>query len=130
MQQLPPLDTRVRAAWQTQVAAAVNTPGLLPGDVLGSGTVGRGCILEHGDERWLEVGDEVELEMSRLPDAGLRPEERALLGKVREVLVLLRVQTRELRAYWDKGEKSSADRFHKAREEAGAKLRELLRIGA
>src|SRR2546428_6555807 len=30
MQQLPPLDTRVRAAWQTQVAAAVNTPGLLP----------------------------------------------------------------------------------------------------
>src|SRR5437870_6874632 len=26
----PTLDARVRAAWQTQVAAAVNTPGLLP----------------------------------------------------------------------------------------------------
>jgi fumarylacetoacetate (FAA) hydrolase len=43
--------------------AARNTPGLLPGDVLGSGTVGRGCILEHGDERWLAPGDEVELEI-------------------------------------------------------------------
>jgi hypothetical protein len=72
--------------------------------------------------------DEVELEMSRLPDSGLRPEERLLLGKVREVLVLLRAQTRELRAYWDRGEKPSADRFHKAREESGAKLRELLRV--
>ena len=30
------------------------TPRLLPGDVLGSGTVGTGCILEHGDGRWLE----------------------------------------------------------------------------
>ena len=44
-------------------AAARNTPGLRPGDVLGSGTVGRGCILEHGDGRWLQAGDEVELEI-------------------------------------------------------------------
>ena len=43
--------------------AARNTPGLVPGDVIGSGTVGRGCILEHGDERWLEPGDEIELEI-------------------------------------------------------------------
>jgi fumarylacetoacetate (FAA) hydrolase len=43
--------------------AAANTPGLRPGDVLGSGTVGRGCILEHGDGRWLQPGDEVELEI-------------------------------------------------------------------
>jgi fumarylacetoacetate (FAA) hydrolase len=44
-------------------AAARNTPGLVPGDVIGSGTVGRGCILEHGDERWLAPGDEIELEI-------------------------------------------------------------------
>jgi fumarylacetoacetate (FAA) hydrolase len=44
-------------------AAARNTPGLTPGDVIGSGTVGRGCILEHGDGRWLQPGDEVELEI-------------------------------------------------------------------
>jgi fumarylacetoacetate (FAA) hydrolase len=43
--------------------AARNTRGLQPGDVIGSGTVGGGCILEHGDERWLERGDEVELEI-------------------------------------------------------------------
>ena len=39
------------------------TRGLLPGDVLGSGTVGSGCILEHGDGRWLRPGDVVELEI-------------------------------------------------------------------
>jgi fumarylacetoacetate (FAA) hydrolase len=44
-------------------AAARNTPGLQPGDVIGSGTVGGGCILEHGDGRWLEPGDVVELEI-------------------------------------------------------------------
>ena len=42
--------------------AAENTR-LLPGDILGSGTVGTGCILEHGDGRWLHSGDEVELEV-------------------------------------------------------------------
>src|SRR5205814_6146093 len=30
MRQLPTLDARVRAAWQEQVATAVNSPGLLP----------------------------------------------------------------------------------------------------
>jgi fumarylacetoacetate (FAA) hydrolase len=44
-------------------AAAGNTPGLAPGEVIGSGTVGGGCILEHGDDRWLAPGDHVELEI-------------------------------------------------------------------
>jgi fumarylacetoacetate (FAA) hydrolase len=43
--------------------AARNTPGLVAGEVIGSGTVGRGCILEHGDGRWLAPGDEIELEI-------------------------------------------------------------------
>jgi fumarylacetoacetate (FAA) hydrolase len=42
--------------------AARNTR-LLPGDILGSGTVGTGCILELGDGRWLDEGDVVELEV-------------------------------------------------------------------
>jgi fumarylacetoacetate (FAA) hydrolase len=42
--------------------AARNTT-LRPGDVLGSGTVGTGCILEHGDGRWLQRDDAVELEI-------------------------------------------------------------------
>ena len=44
-------------------AAARNTSGLIAGEVIGSGTVGRGCILEHGDGRWLQAGDEIELEI-------------------------------------------------------------------
>jgi 2-keto-4-pentenoate hydratase/2-oxohepta-3-ene-1,7-dioic acid hydratase in catechol pathway len=41
---------------------------LMPGDVIGSGTVGTGCLLEHGDkrERWLQSGDVVELEIDLL----------------------------------------------------------------
>jgi fumarylacetoacetate (FAA) hydrolase len=51
-------------SWDELLAAAArNTPGLVAGDVIGSGTVGRGCILEHGDGRWLQVGDVVELEI-------------------------------------------------------------------
>ena len=42
--------------------AALNTR-LRAGDVIGSGTVGTGCILEHDDGRWLAVGDIVELEV-------------------------------------------------------------------
>jgi fumarylacetoacetate (FAA) hydrolase len=55
---------RMHWSWEQILAhAARNTPGLRPGDVIGSGAVGRGCILEHGDNRWLEPGDEVELEI-------------------------------------------------------------------
>jgi fumarylacetoacetate (FAA) hydrolase len=51
-------------SWKELLAAAArNTPGLRPGDVIGSGTVAGGCILEHGDGRWLAAGDEVELEI-------------------------------------------------------------------
>ena len=51
-------------SWEQLLAAAArNTPGLRSGDVIGSGTVGRGCILEHGDQRWLSPGDVVELEI-------------------------------------------------------------------
>jgi 2-keto-4-pentenoate hydratase/2-oxohepta-3-ene-1,7-dioic acid hydratase in catechol pathway len=51
-------------SWEQLLAAAArNTPGLQPGDVIGSGSVGRGCILEHGDDRWLRPGDLVELEV-------------------------------------------------------------------
>lgn len=41
---------------------------LYPGEVIGSGTVGTGCILELGQtvHRWLEPGDVVELEVEKL----------------------------------------------------------------
>ncbi len=49
--------------WDALVAHAARNTTLRPGDVLGSGTVGTGCILEQGDERWLRPGDLVELEI-------------------------------------------------------------------
>jgi len=49
--------------WAALVEQAARNTRLLPGDVIGSGTVGSGCILEHGDGRWLQRGDVVELEI-------------------------------------------------------------------
>jgi fumarylacetoacetate (FAA) hydrolase len=48
--------------WERIVERAARNTVLRPGDVIGSGTVGTGCILEHGDGRWLRPGDTVELE--------------------------------------------------------------------
>ncbi|HSO26805.1 MAG TPA: fumarylacetoacetate hydrolase family protein, partial [Anaerolineales bacterium] len=47
------------------IARASQDTYLLPGDVLGSGTVGGGCLLEltAGKGPWLQPGDEVELEI-------------------------------------------------------------------
>ena len=50
-------------SWDAIVAHAARNTRLRPGDVLGSGTVGTGCILEHGDGRWLQQDDVVELEI-------------------------------------------------------------------
>jgi fumarylacetoacetate (FAA) hydrolase len=52
--------------WDDLVEHAARDTRLVPGDVLGSGTVGSGCILEHGDGRWLTPGDVVELEIERI----------------------------------------------------------------
>jgi len=49
--------------WDAILARAAQNTMLRPGDVIGSGTVGTGCILEHGDGRWLRRGDVVELEV-------------------------------------------------------------------
>jgi fumarylacetoacetate (FAA) hydrolase len=51
------------------VARASADVRLRPGDVLGSGTVGGGCLLEIREgtlDRYLEPGDEVTLEIERL----------------------------------------------------------------
>ncbi len=49
--------------WDALLAQAARNTVLRPGDIIGSGTVGGGCILEHGDGRWLQRGDVVELEI-------------------------------------------------------------------
>jgi len=50
------------------IAHASKDVTLYPGDMIGSGTVGTGCILELGEEthRWLQDGDVVELTITGL----------------------------------------------------------------
>jgi fumarylacetoacetate (FAA) hydrolase len=51
------------------IARASADVRLRPGDVIGSGTVGGGCLFEIREEtlgRYLEPGDEVTLEVERL----------------------------------------------------------------
>lgn len=55
--------------WPQLIAHASRDTRLRPGDVLGSGTVGSGCILELTPESaggWLKPGDVVELTIERL----------------------------------------------------------------
>jgi fumarylacetoacetate (FAA) hydrolase len=55
--------------WPQLLAHASRDATLWPGDVLGSGTVGSGCILELTPEAtggWLRPGDTVELTIERL----------------------------------------------------------------
>jgi fumarylacetoacetate (FAA) hydrolase len=58
----------MRFTFGQMIARASQDVYLFPGDVIGSGTVGTGCILELGTEvhPWLESGDEVTLEIERL----------------------------------------------------------------
>jgi fumarylacetoacetate (FAA) hydrolase len=53
----------IHYSWAEILAHAARNTTLYPGDVIGSGTVGSGSILEHGDGRWLTRGDVVELEI-------------------------------------------------------------------
>jgi 2-keto-4-pentenoate hydratase/2-oxohepta-3-ene-1,7-dioic acid hydratase in catechol pathway len=53
-------------SWRQILDQARRNTNLRPGDVIGSGTVGSGSILEHNDGRWLTRGDVVELEIEGL----------------------------------------------------------------
>jgi fumarylacetoacetate (FAA) hydrolase len=65
-----------RGNWKTiyysfaeMIARASENAWLASGDVIGSGTVGTGCILEIGAEKaggWLQPGDVIELEVERI----------------------------------------------------------------
>ncbi len=50
------------------IARASEGVDLYPGDVIGSGTVGTGCLLEltKGEGPWLKKGDDVELEIEQI----------------------------------------------------------------
>jgi fumarylacetoacetate (FAA) hydrolase len=55
--------------WPQILAHASRDTKLMPGDVIGSGTVGTGCILELTPEKtggWLQPGDRVSLFVERI----------------------------------------------------------------
>ncbi len=55
--------------WDELVAHAARDTRLRPGDILGSGTLDRGCLLELGPlegDRWIEPGDTVTIEAQGL----------------------------------------------------------------
>jgi fumarylacetoacetate (FAA) hydrolase len=56
------------------IAHAARDATLYPGDIIGSGTVGTGCLLELTADQgpWLAVGDSVELEVAGLGKLGNR----------------------------------------------------------
>jgi 2-keto-4-pentenoate hydratase/2-oxohepta-3-ene-1,7-dioic acid hydratase in catechol pathway len=59
---------RMHWSFPQMIARASQSVELRPGEVLGSGTAGTGCILELGTgvQPWLEPGDVVDLEIERL----------------------------------------------------------------
>lgn len=61
--------SRMYHSWPQIIAHASRDVELRPGDVLGSGTVGSGCILELGAEHaggWLRPGDDISLRIEGL----------------------------------------------------------------
>jgi fumarylacetoacetate (FAA) hydrolase len=82
----------IHYSFAEMIARASQDAYLLPGEILGSGTVGTGCLLEltRGEGPWLQPGDVVELEIERLgvlrnrvgekpvrdPGAGIRDQAR------------------------------------------------------
>ena len=65
------------------IARASDGVYLLPGDVLGSGTVGSGCLLEltRGQGPWLKPGDQVELEIEGLGVLSNQVGDQARIGR-------------------------------------------------
>jgi len=55
-------------SFNEMIARASQNATLYPGDIIGSGTVGTGCILEFGldEQPWLADGDEVTLSIEKL----------------------------------------------------------------
>ena len=70
--------------------------------------------------------DEVERQFIQLPPSLFKSEEdRKYMEQARTVTTLLRAETKELKAYWAAGDMEHADRFQKAREEAGSGIEKL-----
>ncbi len=70
----------------------------------------------------------VDAQLARLKGANLKPEDQQALDHTRRLAALLNAQTRELRSYWETGDKVYAAKFQKTRAEAWLGIKDLLGI--
>lgn len=70
----------------------------------------------------------VEVQLAVMGKLPLKDDEKITVEQARQITTLLSAQARELRAYWDTGEKEHTARFHKARQEAWAGIKSLLNL--
>ncbi|MBY0527615.1 MAG: hypothetical protein K2R98_29730 [Gemmataceae bacterium] len=104
---------------------------------LGDG-VGNDIYDEADARKWLkairDLIETVDAQLKRLADAGLEGDDLKRIENTRQLNALLRVQARELLAYWDVPEKDKEKqkeqeaKYHKARDDAWKGIKELLEI--
>jgi len=67
-----------------------------------------------------------EKQFDRLAGEGLKEDDKKSMEEARQVLALLRTQSKELEDYWKTNDKDHVARFHKAREEAWKNIKSMV----
>jgi hypothetical protein len=72
--------------------------------------------------------DTVDRRLARMLDDSMNEEDKEAVEHARQLGGLLRTQARELRAYWQTGDKEHADKFQKARQKSWSGIQAVLGI--
>jgi hypothetical protein len=72
--------------------------------------------------------DSVDRRLGQLLNDGLKDEDKEAVENARQLGELLLAQARELRAYWQTGDKEHADKFQKARQKSWTGIQAVLGI--
>jgi hypothetical protein len=72
--------------------------------------------------------ESVDRRLGQLSDDGFKEEDREAVEQARELSGLLRTQARELRAYWQTGDKKHADKFQQARQQSWSGIQAVLGV--
>ncbi len=71
---------------------------------------------------------ELEQQLDRVSRQTVKADEKKTLEQARQVTASLRTQMRELRSYWEKGDKDHVTRYYQARQDAWEGMKPLLGI--
>ncbi len=72
--------------------------------------------------------DTVDRRLARMLDDSMNEEDKEAVEHARQLSGLLRTQARELRAYWQTGDKEHAEKFQKARQQSWSGIQAVLGI--